>query len=87
MRRFAQIAVLVCLSALAGAALAFDNGQYENVPPDIRAWFKGVIASSLSGAQRCAIPAAKKNAARIHRMTARVVSERSACVSGDTSWI
>ena len=27
-----------------GAALAFDNGQYENVPPEIRAWFKGVIA-------------------------------------------
>ena len=44
MRRFAQIALLACLSALAGAALAFDNGQYENVPPDIRAWFKGVIA-------------------------------------------
>jgi len=44
MRRFAQIALLACLSALAGAALAFDNGQYENVPPEIRAWFKGVIA-------------------------------------------
>ena len=44
MRRFAQIALLACLSALAGAAFAFDNGQYENVPPDIRAWFKGVIA-------------------------------------------
>ncbi len=44
MRRFAQIALLACLSALAGAALAFDNGQFENVPPDIRAWFKGVIA-------------------------------------------
>jgi hypothetical protein len=28
MRRFAQIALLVCLSALTGAALAFDNGQY-----------------------------------------------------------
>ena len=44
MRKFAQIALLTCLSALAGAALAFDNGQYENVPPDIRAWFKGVMA-------------------------------------------
>ena len=44
MRRFAQIALLACLSALTGAALAFDNGQYENVPPEIRAWFKGVIA-------------------------------------------
>ncbi len=44
MRRFAQIAVLACCAALATAALAFDNGQYENVPADIRAWFKGVMA-------------------------------------------
>jgi hypothetical protein len=44
MRRFAQIALLACLSGLAGAAFAFDNGQYQNVPPEIRAWFKGVIA-------------------------------------------
>ena len=44
MRRFAQVALLACLPALASAALAFDNGQYENVPADIRAWFKGVIA-------------------------------------------
>jgi hypothetical protein len=43
MRRLAQIALLACCCALAGAALAFDNGQYENVPADIRAWFKGVI--------------------------------------------
>ena len=44
MRRLAQLVLLACLCALAGAALAFDNGQYENVPADIRAWFKGVIA-------------------------------------------
>jgi hypothetical protein len=44
MRRLAPIALLVCLSAMTGAALAFDNGQYENIPPDIRAWFKGVMA-------------------------------------------
>jgi hypothetical protein len=44
MRRFAQIGLLACSSALASAAVAFDNGQYENVPVDIRAWFKGVIA-------------------------------------------
>jgi hypothetical protein len=31
----------------------------------------GVIASSWSGAHRCAIPAAEKNAARIQRITAR----------------
>jgi hypothetical protein len=46
MRRFAQIILLACLSALTSAALAFDNGQYENVPADIRAWFKGVTAPS-----------------------------------------
>jgi hypothetical protein len=44
MRRFAQIALLAWLPALTGAAFAFDNGQYENVPPEIRAWFKGVVA-------------------------------------------
>ena len=44
MRRFAQIVLLACLSALAGAAFAFDNGQYENVPADIRAGYKGVVA-------------------------------------------
>jgi hypothetical protein len=44
MRRFAQIALLASGCVLASAALAFDNGQYENVPADIRAWFKGVIA-------------------------------------------
>jgi hypothetical protein len=45
MRRFAQIGLLACMSALASvAALAFDNGQYEDVPADIRAWFKGVTA-------------------------------------------
>ena len=37
MRRFAQIALLASGCALASAALAFDNGQYENVPADIRA--------------------------------------------------
>ncbi len=44
MRSFAQIVLLASLSVLTSAALAFDNGQFENVPPDIRAWFKGVIA-------------------------------------------
>jgi hypothetical protein len=44
MRRFVQIALLACCCALAGAAFAFDNGQYDNVPADIRAWFKGVMA-------------------------------------------
>src|ERR1700761_5024287 len=44
MRRFAQVVVLALTAALAQAALAFDNGQYDNVPHDIRAWFKSVMA-------------------------------------------
>ena len=44
MRRLAYAAVAAWLSMLAGAALAFDNGQYDNVPSDIRAWFKSVMA-------------------------------------------
>ena len=44
MRRFAQSVLVTILLACAGAALAFDNGQYDHVAPDIRAWFKSVIA-------------------------------------------
>ena len=44
MRRPALFVLLACLSVLASTALAVDNGQYDNVAPDIRAWFKGVIA-------------------------------------------
>ncbi len=44
MRRFAQVALFTCASVMAGAALAFDNGQYDDVPADIRAWFKSVRA-------------------------------------------
>ena len=44
MRRIASIGLLAGMIALTGAALAFDNGQYDNVPPDIRAWFKGITA-------------------------------------------
>jgi hypothetical protein len=44
MRRFAQIALLASSCAVASAALAFDNGQYEYVPADVRGGFKGVIA-------------------------------------------
>src|SRR5664279_907172 len=42
--RWILLVTLLTVSALTGAALAFDNGQYENVPADIRAWFKGVVA-------------------------------------------
>jgi hypothetical protein len=44
MRRFTQMALLASLSTLTGAAFAFDNGQYENVPPEIRSWFKGMVS-------------------------------------------
>ena len=44
MRRLAPFLLLACLSVLASAALAIDRGQFGHVPPDIRAWFKSVIA-------------------------------------------
>jgi len=43
-RRFVQAALLTLTATLAPAALAFDNGQYSDVPADIRAWFKSVMA-------------------------------------------
>jgi len=53
MRRLAQVVLLACLSALTSAALAFDNGQYDNVPADIRAWFKnGVPCCDISDGHR-----------------------------------
>ncbi|WP_409998516.1 hypothetical protein [Bradyrhizobium sp. SZCCHNR1002] len=44
MRKATLAAVLMGSLAFASRALAIDNGQFENVPPDIRAWFKSVIA-------------------------------------------
>jgi len=44
MRRLAPFVLLACLSVLASTALAVDRGQFGHVPPDIRAWFKSVIA-------------------------------------------
>ena len=43
MRR-ALLVLLASVCALASAALALDKGQYDKVSPDIRAWFKSVIA-------------------------------------------
>ena len=34
--------LIAALSSLSYAAAAFDNGQYNNVPDNIRSWFKGV---------------------------------------------
>ena len=42
--RMRTLALCVWLAALTSAAFAIDNGQYDHVPPDIRAWFKSVIA-------------------------------------------
>jgi hypothetical protein len=56
MRRLAHMLALAYLSVLTTTALAFDNGQYENVPPDIRAWFKSVMAPN--GVPCCDISAA-----------------------------
>ena len=42
MRQSTQLVLFVSLTFFTGAALAVDHGQFENVPDDIRAWFKGV---------------------------------------------
>src|SRR6516164_11290324 len=44
MRRFAQVVLLWIIWAAPSAAFAFDNGQYDDIPADIRAWFKSVMA-------------------------------------------
>jgi hypothetical protein len=44
MRRYMAAALMACAVALASVASAFDNGQYNDVPADIRAWFKSVMA-------------------------------------------
>ena len=38
----ALLLVIGALIFVSGTALAVDRGQFENVPDDIRAWFKGV---------------------------------------------
>lgn len=46
--RIALVALVTCTPAL-----AHDNGQYGNVPPEVRAWFKGV--KSHAGTPCCDI--------------------------------
>jgi hypothetical protein len=53
MRRIRLIVTTAVAVVLANAAHAVDRGQYENVPADIRAWFKGVV--SPSGVSCCDI--------------------------------
>ena len=46
MRARRLMVLLTVTASLAGTAGAFDNGQYDHVPGDIRAWFKGVVSPS-----------------------------------------
>jgi hypothetical protein len=46
MRRTAPIVMMGLMLALSTAAHAIDRGQFENVPDDIRAWFKSKISPS-----------------------------------------
>src|SRR6266446_4926905 len=42
----ALLLILGALIFVSGTARAVDRGQFENVPDDIRAWFKGVRSPS-----------------------------------------
>jgi hypothetical protein len=44
MRKLVQTLLLALTTVLAGAALAFDNGQYNDVSPEIRTWFRNILA-------------------------------------------
>jgi hypothetical protein len=44
MQKLMQVLSLATTVALSGAALAFDNGRYDDMPADIRAWFRNVLA-------------------------------------------
>jgi hypothetical protein len=44
MRKGTRIIVILSALAAAGSAGAVDRGQFNDVPADIRAWFKSVIA-------------------------------------------
>ena len=47
------VAPVLSTAVLSTAALAHDNGQFGNVPPEIRAWFKSV--KSHAGVPCCDI--------------------------------
>ena len=44
MRRLLSFALLAWILVAGSTALAVDRGQFDHVPPDIRAWFKRVTA-------------------------------------------
>ena len=39
-----RILMLISICVLSLPVRAFDNGQYADVPNDIRSWFKGVLS-------------------------------------------
>jgi hypothetical protein len=45
--------LIAILAAIPIAASAFDNGQYENIDPNIRSWFRGV--KSHNGVPCCSM--------------------------------
>jgi hypothetical protein len=53
MGRLSGRALLVAMLLAAAAAHAVDRGQFEDVPEDIRSWFKGV--TSQNGVPCCDI--------------------------------
>lgn len=46
MRRTAPLVIMTLFAALSTAALAIDRGQFENVPDNVRAWFKDMMSPS-----------------------------------------
>ena len=46
MRRTAPIVMMVLGIGLATAAQADDRGQFDNVPDNIRSWFKAIVSPS-----------------------------------------
>jgi hypothetical protein len=46
MRKRAPIVMVVCWMALTTAAEAVDRGQFDNVPDNVRSWFKAMISPS-----------------------------------------
>lgn len=64
-------------------APASSHRPVMNITIGAKGTHDGVIASSSSGAIRCAVPAAAKKAARIQRMIERCREALSGCVSED----
>jgi hypothetical protein len=42
MRQTLRVLTIITLSSIPFAAVAFDNGQYNDVPANVRTWFRNV---------------------------------------------